>query len=76
MRTTAGPSRVWQWVLTGGPYTTASQARQGPCGVPAAVAEASLMTDQHLAGAKPVAVRAVRRWVGDPLPGRGLYQFA
>ena len=34
------------------------------------------MTDQHLTGTKPVAVRAVRRRVRDPLPGGGLHQLA
>jgi hypothetical protein len=47
-----------------------------PCGVPAAMAEARLMTDQHLAGTKPVPVRASCRRVGDPLPGRGLQPLA
>jgi len=27
IRTTAGPSRVWQWVLMGGPYTVCSHVR-------------------------------------------------
>ena len=40
----------------------------GPGGVPAAVAQASLMTDQHLVGAESVPIRATGRWVGDPLP--------
>ena len=43
-----------------------------PCGVPAAVAEAGLVPDEHLSGAEPVPVRAVRRRVSDPLPGGGL----
>src|SRR6476661_7686901 len=30
MRTLAGPSSAVQWVLSGGPYTTASQVRQCP----------------------------------------------
>jgi len=47
-----------------------------PADVPAAVTEASLMTDQHLAGTKPVAIRASRRRVGDPLAGRRLYKLA
>ena len=34
------------------------------------------MTDEHLAGAEVVAVRASGRRVGDPLPGRGLHQLA
>jgi hypothetical protein len=34
------------------------------------------MTHQDLAGAKPVAAWASRRWVGDPLPGGGLYELA
>jgi hypothetical protein len=33
------------------------------------------MTDEDLAGAERVPVRATGRWVGDPLPGRGLHQF-
>ena len=48
----------------------------GPGGVPAAVAEAGLMADEDLAGAELVPVRASRRWVGDPLPGRGLHELA
>ena len=48
----------------------------GPGGVAAAVTEASLITDEHPAGAELVAVRAPRRRVGDPLPGRGLYHLA
>jgi hypothetical protein len=47
-----------------------------PGGVPAAVPEAGDMPDEDLAGAERVAVRASRRWVGDPLPGRGLHQLA
>ena len=34
------------------------------------------MTDQDLAGAEGVSVRASGRRVGDPLPGRRLYQLA
>ena len=48
----------------------------GPRGVPAAVPEAGLITDEHLAGAELVTVRATRRQVGDPLPGRRLHQLA
>jgi hypothetical protein len=48
----------------------------GPGGVSAAVAEASLVADQDLVGAEGVAVGAVRGWVSDPLPGRGLHQLA
>jgi len=40
------------------------------------VAEAGLVTDKDLVGAKLVAVRASRRGMGDPLPGRGLHEFA
>ena len=40
-------------------------------GVAAAVAEADLVA----AGDEGVAVRATRRRVGDPLPGRGLHQL-
>ena len=52
----------------------AAAARPG--GVPAAVAEAGLMTHQDLVGAEGVAVGAVRGWVIDPLPGRGLHALA
>jgi hypothetical protein len=45
MRTVAGPSRHVQWVLRGGPYTVASHARHVQVVCPAAVAEASLVTD-------------------------------
>jgi hypothetical protein len=47
-----------------------------PGGVPAAVPEAGLMADEHLAGGELVAVRAPRRGVDDPLPGRRLHQLA
>jgi hypothetical protein len=47
-----------------------------PCGVPAAVPETSLVTDENLSGAGLVTVRATRRQVHDPLPGRGLYKLA
>ena len=76
MRTVAGPSRHVQWVLSGGPYTVCIAGAAGPCGVSAAVTEAGLMTYQHFTGAEGVPVRAARRWVGDPLPGRGLHQLA
>ena len=42
----------------------------------AAEPEARLMADEDLAGSEAVSVRATRRRVGDPLPGRGLYQLA
>ena len=48
----------------------------GPCCVGAAVSEAGLMTDQDFTGSELVPVGASRRRVGDPLPGRGLYQLA
>ena len=43
-----------------------------PGGVSAAVAEARDMTDEDLVRAQDVTVWASRRWVGDPLPARGL----
>ena len=52
----------------------ASPAR--PCGVPAAVPETSLVTDENLSGAGLVTGRATRRQVRDPPPGRGLYKLA
>jgi hypothetical protein len=72
IRTTAGPSSAVQCVLSGGPYTTASQVRQ--CQLvcpPPPVSEAGDMPDEDLVRAEAVSVRAARRWVGDPLPGRG-----
>ena len=42
----------------------------------AAVPEASLMAYEDFAGAERVPVGATGRWVGDPLPSRGLYQLA
>ena len=47
-----------------------------PCGVPAAVPEASLVADENLSGAELVTVHATCQQVGDPLPGRGLYKLA
>ena len=38
--------------------------------------EAGLMSDEDLARAEPVPVRASRRGMGDPLPVRGLYELA
>jgi hypothetical protein len=35
-----------------------------------------LMPYEHFAGAEGVSVGAADRRVGDPLPGRGLYQLA
>jgi hypothetical protein len=48
MRTVAGPSSAVQCELTGGPYTVWSPCAACPGGVPAAVTEARLMTDQDL----------------------------
>jgi hypothetical protein len=47
-----------------------------PGGVTAAVTEAGLMPDEHLAGAEGVPVGGSRWRVEDPLPGRGLYELA
>jgi hypothetical protein len=48
-----------------------------PAGVsPAAVAEASDVTDEDLVRAERMSVGASRRRVGDPLSGPGLYQLA
>ena len=48
----------------------------GPGGVSAAVPEAGFVADEDLVGAEAVPVRAPSRWVGDPLPARGLHQLA
>jgi hypothetical protein len=48
-----------------------------PAGVPAsAVSKADDVSDEDLIRAEAVPVRAVCRWVGDPLPGRRLDQLA
>jgi hypothetical protein len=47
-----------------------------PAGVSAAVAAAGDMPDEDLIRPEDVPVGASRRWVGDPLPGRGLHQLA
>ena len=48
----------------------------GPCGVPAAVAQAGLMAYEDSVGAEAVPVGAARGWVDDPLPSRHLHQLA
>jgi hypothetical protein len=48
----------------------------GPAAVAAAMPEAGLMTYEHLAWAKTVSARAVRRSMRDPLPGCVLYEIA
>jgi hypothetical protein len=45
----------------------------GPCGVPAAMTEAGDVPDEDLVRAEGVPVGASSGRVGDPLPGRGLY---
>jgi hypothetical protein len=48
-----------------------------PAGVStSAVSEAGDVSDEDLIRAEGVAVRASRRWSGDPLPVRGLSQIA
>jgi hypothetical protein len=44
--------------------------------VPAAVTEASLMADEHLAGAKWVTVQAARGRPGNPRPGCRVHKVA
>ena len=64
-------------MLIGGPLHRLVALSAGPCGVAAAaVSETGDISDQHLAGAELVTVRASGRWVRDPLPGRRLYQLA
>ena len=46
-----------------------------PGGVPAAVTEAGLVTDEDGSG-RAVAIGASRGWVGDPSSGRGLHEVA
>jgi hypothetical protein len=53
-----------QCVLSGGPYTVASQLRQVHGVWPPPWPEAGLVTDEHRAGGEAVTVRASRRWVG------------
>jgi hypothetical protein len=47
-----------------------------PGGVPAALTEAGLVTDEDSARAERVAIGASRGWVGDPSSGRGLHEVA
>jgi hypothetical protein len=47
-----------------------------PCGVSTAMSQAGNMSDEHLSRAECVPVRAPCWRVDDPLPGRGLHQFA
>ena len=68
-----GPSRVLQWVLSGGRYSVSFAA--GPGGS-AAGPEAGLVADEDFAWAECVSIRAAGRRVGDPLPGLRLYQLA
>jgi len=63
-------------VFNGGPLHRLVACAARPCGVAAAVAEARLVADEHLAGAERVPVLAAGRWVGDPLPARGLHEIA
>ena len=78
IRTARGPvERRRSACSIGGPYTVGIAGAARPGGVPAAVAEAGLVTDEDLAwrrAACPFGHRVGR--VGDPLPGRGLYQLA
>jgi hypothetical protein len=77
MRTAAGPSSVVQWVLSGGPNTTASHARQ--CQVvcpPPPCPKAGDVPDEDLIRSEGMPVRAAGGWSGDPFPGRRLYQLA
>ena len=60
-------------MLSGGPYTVWSHVRHVCC-VAAAVAEAGLMTDEHLTRAEAVADRASAGRVSDPLSHRRLYK--
>jgi len=76
MRTTAGPSRHVQWVLSGRPVHRLIAGAAGPSRVAAAVTETCLATDMDLTGAECVSVWAARRRVGDPLAVRRLHQFA
>jgi len=73
--TVAGPSSVVQWVLSGGPYTTASHVRQRQ-----PVFRRSVLSRRHgqrgLDSAQEDARWASEWWVGDPLPRSGLYQPA
>jgi len=56
-------------------FSDFGRTRARPCGVPAAMAETSLVTHKYLTRAEGVPVRATRRRVGDPLPGRRLHQL-
>lgn len=54
----------------------ASHVRQVQVVCPPPCAKASLVTDEDLASAELVTVRASRRWVGDPRSDGGPYELA
>jgi hypothetical protein len=72
IRTAAGPSSAVQWLFSGGLVHRLAAVNGRPRRVPATRSVAH----EHLAGTELVAVGALRRWVGDPLAGRGLYKLA
>jgi len=76
IRTAAGPSSAVQWGVQWRPVHRLVACAARPCGVAAAVAEARLVADEHLAGAERVPVLAAGRWVGDPSSGSGLHEVA
>ena len=76
MRTVAGPSSARAVGVDRRPVHRLIACAARPGCVPAAVTEASLMTDENLSGAELVTVQATRRQVRHPLPGRGLYKLA
>ena len=66
-----------QCLANGGPIRYGVAGATMPAGVSAAaVSEAGDVPDEDLIRPEGVAVGAACRWVGDPPPSRGLYQFA
>ena len=73
IRTDAGPYCAVQVRIQRWPVHQRVAGSAMPGGVfAAAVAEAGGVADEDLVRAARVAVGASRRWVGDPLPARGL----
>src|SRR6476646_6469653 len=75
IRTAAGPSSAVQF-FSGGLVHRLAAVNGRPRRVPAAVSATGSVAHEHLAGTELVAVGALRRWVGDPLAGRGLSKLA
>jgi hypothetical protein len=72
IRTTASPSSAVQCVLSGGPNTVASHARHVQVVWPPPWPRQAWWPTRTWFGPSGWPLGASRRWVGDPLPARGL----